>query len=1364
MLNRYFGALLFSLIFLNQLSAIEYPSIVYLGIEKGLSNNSVRCIYKDRKGFMWFGTRDGLNRYDGYEFKIFRNQLGNTTSLPHNFIYAINEDQEHNLWVGTGQGIGIYNNLTAKFSYAYYINKNSRKKERIKAQVNVIETAANGDVLIGTNGTGLMIHAKNSHAAVQLSIRKDGKDFTAYNVTSIEVDSNQNIWLFIQSIGLCKYDPWSKKLHIINQSIQSAYCLESDNQKNIWLGTTNGLYSYHIPSNTMLPSPNGQPGMLVTEPVLSLCFDQQKKLWIGTKAGGINILNPSTKKVTYLSSGGISNYLASESVPAIYEDKEGLKWIGTSKGGVNIVDSRSATFRTIAHDPLNPASLINNFASSFLEEQNGKIWIGTDGGGISIWDRKKNSFTNLKFQPGNKQSLSNNLVNNIKQDYLGNIWIATFGGGINKYNRTAHTFEHFQCINWLNGFENKNVWQLLEDRDKVLWATTFSGGKLYFLNRQRNRFEVFDQNLKEDLLAIAEDRDKVLWGGDAKSLIKIDRKHKKHRYYEIGKPVRIVYEDQQGNFWVGSEGGGLILFDRKKGRIIRRYSTTNGLCNNSILSITEDRGNLWIGTFSGLAKFNLRKQTFSNFYYDDGLQSDQFLDNAALKLKSGELVFGGLKGFSIFHPDSIKSIKTVPPILITGLRVNNLPVTSAGPYIYKTKGDQIEALKIPFDEAVVAVDFAALEYSAAGKISYAYYMAGWDKGWNYSDKLKTAAYTKLAEGNYVLHIKSTNTAGDWVKNEKMISIRVLPPWYRSWLAYVFYTMAAMGVIFIYFLYQRHQSHLKYQIDLAHIKMKQEQELSENKLSFFTHISHEFRTPLTLIINPVKEFINSNNSHIDSKELIIVYRNARRLLSLVDQLLLFRKSEIDHLKVLKFDLISFCKEIYVCFSQQAKSKNISFNFQSTVNTLDIYADREKMEIVLFNLIANAFKFTPANGSITLRIEEDPEEIILYVTDNGAGISEGTGARIFERFYQDTNQSSATGFGIGLFLVKKFIESHHGSVSYNSVVGAGTEFKVTILKGKEHFKGHIIHEQHSLPAFVPELIMEHENPGFHELTEEDEIDKKRETAIDLDPTTEKKAILIVEDNADIRSYIKQIFKSQYLIYEAEDGMEGYEVAKKYIPDMVITDIIMKGLSGIDLCMKLKSNPETSHIPVILLTSSSSSEIKLKGIEQGADDFITKPFDKEILMARVANLLKSRSNLQRYFFNEITLKSEDFKVSDEYKIFLEKCIAITEKHIDDPNFNVKTLARELATSPSLLYRKVKSISGKSTNEFIRYIRLRKAAQLLVNSDYNINQTALICGFNDVRYFREQFSKLFGIRPSDYIRKYRGNLSNKHRVIREF
>ncbi|RZK40052.1 MAG: hybrid sensor histidine kinase/response regulator [Pedobacter sp.] len=1347
------------LFFSVSLHANESSPFLTLGIEKGLSNNAVRAIYKDSRGFMWFGTHDGLNRYDGYEFKIFRNILGDKNSLPHNYIYTISEDKHHNLWIGTGQGVGIYSPISNRFEGLFFLTFSDHMRHELKSQINKIQVLRNGEMIVATNGSGLVVRAIDQKIGAQIPFKKiKGPDAVNYNVIDISIAKDNTVYLLVEGVGLCVYDQKSKQISVKENLSETTKCMKIVDNDNLLISSGKGLMRLNIISHKReMISGNSAPPINAAL-ISTMHLDKQQQLWLGTNAEGLKI-RPDINRNKFLRplSGAIQNQL----ILAIYEDEAGRKWIGTSKDGVIILDAKSAKFKTISSNPLLKTSLVSNFVSSFYEDSSGKLWIGTDAGGISIWNRSQNVFENIKFDPQNTRSLSSNAISAIKEDHFGDIWVATYGGGINKAHDDKKGFKRYRCYNKFTDFENENVWQLLEGHDGTLWATTFSHGTLYFLNREKDQFEVFDKNFMENLLAIKEDLNYTLWGGNASSLIKIDRKTKKHEYFDIGKPVRVIFEDHLGNFWLGSEGGGLVLFDRKKRKIVKRFSTLDGLSNNSVISILETNGVLWLSTFSGLSKFDIKKQTFLNYYQDDGLQSNQFLDNASLKLKSGELVLGGVKGFSIFHPDSSKLTSVAAPIVLTGIRINNMAISPDHAAVTGLNDGLIEKIEIPYNEAL-AIDFAALEYSTPGKIDYAYFMEGWDRGWNAAGKMRTATYTKLGDGNYRLRIRSTNTDGVWETTEKILFITILPPWYRSWWAYSLYFFIALLVGYLFVRYQRHQSFLKYQVELANLRVNQERELNENKLTFFTNISHEFRTPLTLIINPIKEFLNSKDSHVDPKELIIVYRNARRLLSLVDQLLSFRKSETQNIKASRFNFIAFSKDIFTAFSHQAKSKQITYLFLTDEEESYVFGDREKLEIVLFNLLANAFKFTPNGGNITLKIQSEKCQLVVKVIDSGSGVSEAAGAKIFERFYQDGKQHASGGFGIGLFLVKKLIDAHHGQVGYHSVTGEGTEFKFSLLLGTMHFKTEEIVED--LPStFTMEAPMESfaKDPNdIDQFMEEGTSTKKS----NFDPTTDKKAILIVEDNADIRTYIKKIFIDDYLIYEADNGTEGFKLVKKYVPDMVITDVVMDGGNGLDLCSKIKSNPELSHIPVIILTSSSSSEIKLKGIEQGADDFITKPFDQNILMARVVNLLKSRNALQQYFLNEITLKSDDFKISSEYKEFLERCIAITENHLDNPDFGVKTLADELATSPSLLYKKVKSISGKTTNEFIRYIRLRKAAQLLIDSDYNINQTAIHCGFNDVRYFREQFNKVFGMRPSDYIKKYRISLSARHRVIRDF
>jgi signal transduction histidine kinase/DNA-binding response OmpR family regulator/streptogramin lyase len=1152
---------------------------------------------------------------------------------------------------------------------------------------------------------------------------------------------------------------------MVNNTLPVIFCLETDDQGNLWMGTGNGLYKYHIPSNSLIPTYNVENGGLTSNPVVSLCFDKLHNLWIGTEGGGLNILNTQTGKMDYILPGENKNTLSSESVFSIYEDKEGRKWIGTLKGGINIVDPQKSLFKTLTHDPLNPGgSLIYNFAASFYEDQYRNLWIGTDGGGMSVWNRAKNTFTNFRHQAGNVHSLSNNQVSCIKEDYLGNIWIATFGGGINRFNRATSSFDHFRCINEVTGMENKNVWQLFEDRDKILWATTFSAGMLYRLNRESNKFEIFDQELY-DLFAIMEDNNRALWSGDSHQLIKIDKQRKKHTYYEIGKPIRAIYEDKKGNFWIGTEGGGLILFNRKQGQIAARYSDADGLSNNAVLNILEDnKGSLWLSTYNGLSQFDPVTKAFKNYYQDDGLQSNQFLYNAALRLQSGELVFGGIKGFSIFFPDSITARKSSPPVVLTGLRINNIPVTLDSRYVTKITGDKIESLKIPYSEAILSFDFAALEYSAPGKIAYAYYLEGWDKDWNYSGKLRSANYTHLREGTYLLRIRSTNADGTWNPQEVKVRIIVQPPWYRSWWAYSLYLIIIGALIYIYQQYRARQAKLEYEVTLAKLSAAKERaeretekvvnerdkEINEKRLSFFTHISHEFRTPLTLIINPVKELLHKVKQEESGlhNDLNIVYRNTRRLLSLVDQLLLFRKADegVDQMKIARLNFPVLCKDVYLAFVQQAKSQNIEYKFECANEALEIYADREKMEIILYNLISNAFKYTPQGGTVSLTIGESEENVDVTVADSGYGIPNEIGEKLFERFYQvhENGVPSKPGFGIGLYLVKHFVDRHKGEISYQSELGKGTTFFIQLRKGKEHFGELSILADTPEDTVLSKILVEEEDTtnGIRPSKE-----KNRELKALI---SDNQSILVVDDDEEIRHYISKIF-NKFTVHQAGNGDEALVLANEYNPDIIISDVKMPGINGIEFCKTVKDDPALNHIPVILLTAESSLDIKLQGMEGGADDYITKPFEKELLQARVINLLKNRTNLQNYFYNEVTLQQNPLKISAEYKEFLEKCIAIVEQHLDDEDFNVKTLASELGMSHSYVYKKVKSISGQSINAFIRFIRLRKAAELFINTNSNVNETAFQVGIPSIKYFREQFAKQFGMTPSEYIKKYR-------------
>jgi signal transduction histidine kinase/DNA-binding response OmpR family regulator/streptogramin lyase len=1103
---------------------------------------------------------------------------------------------------------------------------------------------------------------------------------------------------------------------------------------------------------------------------------------MATDGGGLTILNIATNEFAYLSAGNDQHSLTSEAVYSVFEDKEGRKWIGTLRGGVNIIDPGKKRFQTIVHDPLKPNGLIGNFILSFCEDADGKLWIGTDGSGLSVWDRKTNSFDNYQRNGNTISGLNGNFITQIIRDHRNDIWISTYGGGISRYNKLNNSFEKFILTDPRDNSEDRNVFRLYEDKQQNTWAGCVGGG-LYCFNRQTNRFELFDDSIR-NVVAISEDHLGNLWTGDFERLVRVSKKNKKHLVIPVGQPVRAIYEDRYNNFWIGTEGGGLLLLDKHSNKFTR-YTDVDGLCNNSVLNILEDdNGNLWLTTFNGISKFNIQKKTFKNFYQTDGLQSNQFNYNAALKLQSGEFVIGGIKGFNIFYPGRVGNFNYTPQLVLAGFRITNRPVDKYASYVTEAIGDKINKVRVPFSRAVLSFDFAALEYSAPDKISYAYYLEGWDKDWNYSGNIRTANYSSLMEGSYKLWIKSTDADGNWQEKQLALDITILPPWYRTKLAYIIYILFAGGIVyaFVYFKSRQNklryelkltqvnaekdglknkaeQSKLQYELDVSKLNAEKEKEINEKRVSFFTNISHEFRTPLTLIINPVKDLLKKTDEPDDSKELKIVHRNARRLLSLVDQLLLFRKADVeaDHMKFAPQNFCQLCHEVYLCFVQQAKMNKQELLFECSYDHLELYIDKEKMEIALYNLLSNAIKFTPAGGKIVFNITDLGNEVEVAVSDNGPGIPGEAKQKLFDKFYQASpiNAPQKPGFGIGLYLVKHFIEGHHGQVSFDSEQGKGTTFYVRLMKGKAHLdQQSIINQPMQEPGLLEELA---------DTTPEDEAmpGQQGENMLDEMITT-RQTVLVADDNKEIRQYLQQILKDRYDVLEAVNGSDALNLAQHQFPDLIISDIRMDIMDGIELCKRVKADPSTNHIPVMLLTGSYGSEIELQSLEGGADAYITKPFDKDILLAKVDNLFKSRNELQKYFLNEITLKKNTLKISQEYREFLDKCIAIVESHLDDEQFSIKVLAKEIGMSHSSLYKKVRTISGQSVTGFIRYIRLRKAAELMIRHDCNVNQAAFQVGISDIKYFRTHFNKLFGLNPSEYIKKYRQSFNEDFHLNR--
>ncbi|MGK9118264.1 hybrid sensor histidine kinase/response regulator transcription factor [Olivibacter jilunii] len=1333
--------------------------VTYLGIEHGLSNNYVTEIYQDRYGFMWIGTFDGLNRYDGYEFRIYKNILDDETSLPNNGITAVGEDAGRRIWVATKRGAAVLEENGSTFR-RLRIESTKGHDQPLKSAINGFALDSSGHFFAASELAGLLQVSYNQNGTPlgkSIPLVRGDRTTHSYSVTGVEVSGDGTVWLFVQHVGLCFYNPGRRAVQLHSAYLREAKALCTTRDGTVWVGNDQGLFSYR-PSRKEYKVYNRGNG-LSSNSVSSLYVGKGNRLLVCTDGGGINVLDYSSDKIRQVLSNDEGGILTSKAVFAVYEDAQSRQWIGTLRGGLNIIDPNKRNFEHIQYPIPHGMTSAKNFIMSFAEDDDRSVWVGTDGGGLINWDRKNNRFRTFESRYAVKGSLSSNYVTSVLRDRGNNIWIATYGGGINRWDKRSQTFIRYACIDLNSRTENPYVWKLYEDSKGHIWATTLRGGGIYRLNERSARFEPFDVDVS-DVLCMLEEGNDVFWLGNYRELVRIDLATRSKRRYPVDHPIRFVQKGKDNILWIGTDGGGLYAFDILA-ESFERYTVSDGLPSNTVLQLLADGGgNFWISTLHGLCKFNPRTGTFQNFYESDGLQSNQFGYNASLRLKSGEFLFGGIRGFNVFHPDRVHSRSSPPRIVLTDLHINNRPFNRI-----KENGESlltIEKLVIPYHQAVLTFGFAALEFSFPDKIKYAYFLEGWDKGWNYVNAERTARYSRLKEGEYRLRIKSTDANGSWTGIERTMVIKVLPPWWRTMWAYAAYLCLLSGAVYAYVLYDRRQMGLKHGLELAQVTVEKERELNEKKLAFFTHISHEFRTPLTLIVNPIKDMLfNSNTRDMDRDELTNIYRNSRRLLSLVDKLLLFRKADsgLDELRLARLDIVDLSREVFLCFKQHAASRRLDYRFASEVDHIELLGDREKLEICLFNLISNAIKFTPEHGQVEVSISTEGGSINIRVSDTGHGIPSHVGDSLFNSFRRDyaSNGEAVEGFGIGLFLVKKFAEAHKGSVSYTSASGEGTSFTFRLPTGKNHFDGHLVFEdvsEHS--AFLEELLPETpvENQAGKLPFAKKELNEVTEVVSD------RPVMLIVDDNEQILQYVSRLFQEDFTVYETDNGQDAFELVKAHEPDIVISDVVMKGMSGIDLCSNIKQDPMYSHIPVILLTASSSADVKLKGIEGGADDYITKPFDKELLIARVSNMIRGRNRLQQYFYNEITLQSNNHKIPVEYSEFLKKCINLIELHLSDSDFTVKGMADELGISHPHLYRRIKSISGKSANEFIRFIRLRKVAQLLISTDLNISEAAFAAGFNDIKYFRRQFSRLFGIKPSEYKRKYAATFRNCHTV----
>ena len=1328
--------------------------IKHINIASGLSNNSVASIYQDQNGYMWFGTFDGLNRYDGNDFKIYRHIHTDPNSIQGNAISCIEGDFENNLWIGTTAGPVIFNAERSSFSPLQYYDTNKKVKPLSVTAYEIIAVHSLHIILVATKGAIVLFKEGEK---IGTAIPFNGK--LNYIARSISYNAKKQIfYVFITGTGLCQYDIKSKKLTLLNNTITGSNCIKLTNE-GLWIGSDEGAYIYNDRLNTY------SKNYFQEKTVVRDFFQQENRLWIATDGAGLYTITNQTAPVLYRASGPVS-LLKSKSLYDIFQSKNGEMWFGTLRGGVSMMGKKPLDFNHYkSKDPLtnkedeDPAA---NFMLSFCEDANKNIWIGTDGAGMRYWNRKQNTYDVYSTTSSAGRKIQSDFVTSIVRDSDNAIWVAMWKGGVCRIDPKSIAIQNFSIYNQFTKKAEQESWLLFLDSKKTLWLAITNNGALYQFDRKQNKFVCYSNTLR-DVTCLYETKDGKIWGGTFNSFFEIEPQTKKVKTYHSDYTIRCITEDQNKNLWIGTVEGGLLLYNRKTGTF-KKYTTQNGLSSNTILRLLEDKkGNLWMSTYHGISRLNPKNNTFRNFGVSDGLQGTQFSWNSGTKLSSGEFIFGGINGFNVFDPDNIKDKKNTGKFLLNDLLVNNQPLKLDSPYITEKKLEMISAAELPYEKSALSFDFVYLDYVNSEKINTAYFLEGWDKDWNYTSKNNRANYSRLTEGTYVFKVKTTDVFGNWTNEVTLATVRILPPWYRTWWAYTFYLIAATGAIYAYVDYHKNKERLRYEIKLTRMEHKKDKEHAEKQFSMFTYMAHELRTPLSLIINPLKSTIDRKNAPEDDIDLNLAYKNAKRLLSLTDQLLLFRKAEtdLDELKISKINLNNLCREIYDSFRQMAAVKSLNYQFIEEKTPTEIYGDYEKIEITLFNLISNAFKFTPNKGTISIELIEKDTDVSIIISDTGSGIHENDIDTIFEKFKQIQSKSS-NGFGIGLYVAKYFVTKHHGEITCTSKVGKGTSFTIVLPKGKSHFAEMSINEIHpQMSPLVGELL--EGMPADNQNTPKNSNQPSNPEKIQEELISTKRVLLIVEDNPEMNHYLVQLFSKNYIVYSAANGIEGLKMVQKHMPDIVLSDISMEGMNGLDLCKEIKQNDDSSHIPVILLTATTSNDIHLQSITEGADDYVTKPFDNNILLARVDAVLRNRGQLRRYFLDSITLRENVNKVPLEYKEFLDKCIEIVEANLENSEFNLKSFSAAMGMSHSSLYKKIKAISGQTVNGFIRSIRIRRAAVIMLTENINIAQVGPQVGIEDQRYFRQQFVKLFEMKPSEYIKKYRNSFNKELNIIQK-
>lgn len=1341
-----------ALLLISMQGICQQVNFSHLDVSDRLSQNSVIAITQDAKGFMWFGTRQGLNKYDSRNFTIYKNVPGNRSSITNNYIYCLLTGQNGQVWAGTQNGLNRYHSETDQFDLIPF-EKNVKAGSRDKEIICLFEDSR-GRIWVGTRNTLYLITDVQEPVLVPVS-RFTGNAFQLTNINCVYEDAGI-IWVGSDH-GLVQLHEQHGKFsikEIFHQEAGETRLVDNqvksivrDRRNRLWIGTAHrGLHLYDPSSGTFRRYQNAN-NRIASDHIRKLLVDKEGNLWIGTQEG-LSKMQAGTELITtFINNPWNDASLSQNSVHSIYMDKTGSIWVGTFFGGVNCLYALNTPFTV--YSTRSSKKLSNNVVSSIVKDNEGDLWIGTEGGGINRFGND-GSVTYYKHDSNDPYSPGSNLIKVLYKDKEGNIWAGTHGGGLNLFDRSRNRFIRYlydAADPYLQGAE---ITSLMQDEAGRLWIGTETQG-LQLFQKKGSQLEPlpapggFMKLQRQSILSTLVTSNNTIWVGtriglyilssDGSKLLKTD---------STIFPVNCLYEDKQQRIWAGSGENGLVLFD-KNGNRKSTITKNEGLPDNNVPGIIEgNNGELWISTINGLARYNPVTGACNVYNTEDGLAGNVFNNNAWYKAPDGNLYFGGYSGLTVFEPAAISQNLQAPRVEFSSFNLHNKEVKAGAPdrllqkHISYTSG-----VKLMHNQNAFSVEFAALNFIKPAKNRYAYKLEGFDENFTYTSE-PIASYTNIPPGNYTLIVKGSNNDGVWGEPISL-GLQVLPPFWKTWWAYTLYILAGLALVFFvarYFLMQA--------------LMKRNNTLTQLKLNFFTNISHEIRTHLSLITGPTEKLMSKTSSNTSDKQLLQTIRsNSDSLLQLVNELMDFRKAETGHLTlhVSNTDIAGFAQSIYNSFGDIAASRKIDQQFSSDPSQIELTFDREQVEKVFYNLFSNAFKFTPDGGFVKLNIVEDTKSVIITVANSGKGIARENVDRLFDNYFQENDHGKQnTGYGIGLALSRSIVQAHKGSISVSSTKLNDqdlheTIFRVTLLKGTQHYSPEQL--VNATGSFAARTIL----PG--------ETNPVQDSILS---SNGKPTILLVEDNKAIRTFIKETLQENYFIAEAADGVSGFAYAVEHIPDLIISDVMMPEMDGLEFCSRIKSDMRTSHIPVVLLTAKTAVEHQISGLQTGANIYLTKPFSTTVLELTVQNLLQAREKYWLHFNKTLgreSIPGDEIKVdtSDAPNIpvvvpalhpldeaFLKNIETIVLENMDDPGFGVGMLSQKALMSQPVLYKKIKAITGLSANDFVKSLRLKQAATLLSEQRYTVYEIAYMVGYEDSKYFSREFKKQYGVNPSEY------------------